>query len=236
MAKSIVRTGVFVLAMAVSIGAAHKLKPTPLYGPDSPPPYTLSQVVPERFGAWSVDPYQASAVVSPDLQATLETLYSETLSRTYVNPQGERIMLSLAYGADQSRSLQVHKPEVCYEAQGFKIHATIKTTTPTSQGPLPVMRVLTQKAERNEPVTYWIRMGDVIIRGWWEQNKARVSAGLNGHYPDGILVRVSSIDPDTNRAYALQDEFIKELVSALKPDGEKMLLGAHMKLASHNQH
>ena len=228
MLNSLIRTSVFVVAMAASVATAYKLTPTPLYGQDTPPPIKLVQVVPTKFAGWQEDRQQYAGIISPDLQATLETIYSENLTRTYVNAQGERVMLSLAYGADQSRSLQVHKPEVCYEAQGFAVKQTIKTTLPTTLGNLPTMRVLTQKGERHEPVTYWIRMGDNIIRGWWEQNKARVSAGLKGHYPDGILVRVSTIDPDTEHAYAVQDQFIRDLVVALSPEGRKMLLGTGM--------
>ena len=32
-------------------------------------------------------------------------------------------MLSLAYGDDQRADLTAHKPEVCYPAQGFQLHA-----------------------------------------------------------------------------------------------------------------
>lgn len=219
------RTGVFTFGMLLAIGASKMLTPTPLYSPSSPPPIKLVQAVPTQFGGWHEQANQVTAIVSPEVKAMLEDLYSDSLARTYVNDQGDRIMLSLAYGADQSRALQVHKPEVCYEAQGFKIQSTIKATAPTALGPVPVMRVLTQKGPRNEPVTYWIRSGDFIVRGWFEQNLARVRAGLAGHYPDGILVRISSIDDSTPHAYAVQDAFVKDLVSALSPEGRKVLLG-----------
>ncbi len=234
MAKSYVRTGVFAAAMVVSMAGAYKLTPTPLYGPGRPPPIKIEQAVPEQFEGWAIDKSVANNIISPDLAAKLADLYSENVTRTYINAQGDRVMLSLAYGSDQSRALQIHKPEVCYEAQGFSIRQTVKTTVATPLGDLPLMRVLTQKSERNEPVSYWIRTGDVIIRGWWEQNKARVAAGLKGHHPDGILVRVSTIDTDATRAYSIQDQFIKDLVGSLKPDGQLMLLGAGMLQAQAN--
>jgi EpsI family protein len=45
-----------------------------------------------------------------------------------INPQGYRIMLSIAYGKNQSDALQLHKPEICYPAQGFTLLA--KQNTP----------------------------------------------------------------------------------------------------------
>lgn len=231
-----VRTGLLVLAMVVAAAAGAALKPTPMYSDSSPPPLKLEQAVPKSFSGWREDPHQLTTVVSPEVEQMLKDIYSDSLSRTYVNARGDRIMLSLAYGADQSRSLQVHKPEVCYEAQGFKISATSKENTATNMGALPVMRVHTSKGPRQEPVTYWIRSGDVIVRGWFEQNVARVRAGLAGHFPDGILVRVSTIDNDTPNAYAVQDAFIRDLVASLSSDGRKMLLGSNFITANTQQH
>ncbi|MDO9238285.1 MAG: EpsI family protein [Aquabacterium sp.] len=223
---TLLRTTIIVLSMFSAIAAGKMLKPTPLYTDASPPPIKLAQAVPTRFADWTEEPNQQVTIVSPEVAAMLQSLYSDNLTRTYINAKGERIMMSLAYGADQSRALQVHKPEVCYESQGYKISGSTKSATPTVFGHLPVMRVLASRGARNEPITYWIRSGDIIVRGWYEQNLARVKAGLAGHYPDGILVRISSIDGDTSHAYASQDAFIQELVRALPPEGRQILLGA----------
>lgn len=48
-------------------------------------------------------------VVNPQTQELLDKLYSQILTRTYVNAKGYRIMLSLAYGSDQRGALQAHK-------------------------------------------------------------------------------------------------------------------------------
>src|SRR6267378_4531886 len=88
-------------------------------------------------------------------QALLDKLYSQILTRTYVNSAGYRIMLSLAYGSDQRGSLQAHKPEVCYPAQGFALQANEAASIATSYGAIPVRRLLTSLGARKEPVTYW---------------------------------------------------------------------------------
>ena len=81
----------------------------------------LEPTVPQSFGDWTELPDQPAQVVNPQTKELLDTLYSQILTRTYVNKDGYRIMLSMAYGDDQRGGLQAHRPEVCYPAQGFKV-------------------------------------------------------------------------------------------------------------------
>ena len=186
----------------------------------------LETLIPKQFGEWQADERQAQAVVNPQTKEFLSTIYSQTLSRTYVNAEGRHIMLSLAYGADQSHDTQIHKPEVCYPAQGFQIISkNMENLDYNGQTSLPVMRVDTTLGQRHEPVTYWIRVGDTVARGAIEQNLARINYGLKGHIPDGILFRVSEITRDSQASYALQDRFIRELLSSLNPNSRKVLIG-----------
>ena len=81
----------------------------------------LETAVPRAFGEWTELPDQKAQVVNPQTKELLDKLYSQILTRTYVNKDGYRIMLSMAYGDDQRGGLQAHRPEVCYPAQGFKL-------------------------------------------------------------------------------------------------------------------
>lgn len=186
----------------------------------------LELLVPEKFGNWMIDPNIRPVQVSPDVQAALEKTYSQTISRTYVNTKGERIMLSLAYGGDQSRTMAVHRPEVCYAAQGFAIRSQVKTTVNTASREIPAMHLIAELGQRTEPITYWIRIGDRAVRGNVEQGLARLLLGLKGYVPDGILVRVSSIDRDSERAFALQRQFIDDMMNAVPPSQHATLVGA----------
>ena len=94
---------------------------------DERTPIDLEAMVPLQFGEWRAEPQQSGYVINPQQRSMLEKLYSQTLSRTYVDPRGYRIMLSIAYGKNQSDALSLHKPEVCYPAQGFKLHAKMDT-------------------------------------------------------------------------------------------------------------
>jgi hypothetical protein len=51
--------------------------------------------------------------------------------------------------------------------------------------------------------------------------------GLEGKVPDGILVRASSLmnDPaEADEAYRLQEDFLRDFVAALTPQGKALLL------------
>jgi len=189
--------------------------------------FDLESLIPHHFGDWQTDERMAQAVINPQLQAAVSNLYSQTLSRTYVNSDGRRIMLSLAYGEDQaSQSRRIHRPEICYPSQGFQMHKKWKDTISTSSMTIPVMRITTQLGNRHEPVTYWIRIGDTLARGIVEQTFVRINYGLTGSIPDGILFRVSEISTDFQDSFAIQDQFINALLPSLTPNGHKILLGS----------
>jgi EpsI family protein len=155
----------------------------------------------------------------------IEKLYDQTLSRTYVNPRGERVMLSIAYGGDQSKTLQLHLPEVCYVAQGFQMMKTGDGELGTRYGALPVKRLVARQNERNEPITYWITIGDKAVLSGIQQKLQRLAYGLSGKIPDGMLVRVSTIQASEADAWRLQDRFVTEMLDALAPRDRARLLG-----------
>ena len=190
--------------------------------------FDLEVLIPRQFGDWKMVEGGIQAVVNPQTQASLKKLYSQTLSRNYVNSDGRHIMLSLAYGADQSHENQIHKPEVCYPAQGFQISHQKNDVVHVESTVLPVMRIMAQHGNRHEPLTYWIRMGDSLVRGAIEQNLTRIGYGLKGYIPDGILFRISEINPDAESSYALQDQFIQSLLPSLTHDARKLLIGGRM--------
>ena len=216
------------LAMLAGAGLAIALTPTHSTVDQGPKP-NLETLVPEAFGEWKMDETVVPITVSPEVAQTLSILYDQTLSRTYEDAEGNRIMLSLAYGGNQSRALQVHKPEVCYTAQGFTVSGLVKQDLSLKSVHVPVMRLVGQQGERVEPITYWIRIGDDIARGWIEQNKYRFLYGLAGKVPDGLLFRVSNISPDTGTSYQLHDQFIRDMLEAMSADAQKMLIGIRQK-------
>ena len=185
----------------------------------------LETLIPNSFGDWRVDPNAAGGIVNPEVTAELNVIYSQTLARTYVNPKGERIMLSIAYGDNQSRALQVHRPEVCYSAQGFAVTDLSKQVLDTPVAPLPVMQLMTRHGERAEPITYWVLIGHTVVRGNVEQGLARMRYGLSGRIADGMLVRVSTITDNQQQAFAVEQQFIGSLLGALPAEKRMRLIG-----------
>ena len=185
----------------------------------------LEVSVPKAFGDWKLPPEMASQIVNPQVTGELGKLYSQLLTRTYVNKDGYRIMLSIAYGEDQRGDLQTHRPEVCYPAQGFKLGKVEDGTLPTSFGPIDVRRIMTELGPRSEPVTYWLTVGDQVIRNSFDKRIAQIRLGLTGQIPDGLLFRVSSIDNDTARAFAMQQKFAADMLAAVPNETRRQLSG-----------
>lgn len=185
----------------------------------------LETMIPLAFGDWNIDKSIIPLQVDAETQAMLDKIYNQTLARTYVNSLGERIMLSVAYGGDQSDNLAVHKPEVCYYAQGFEIMKIFADELLTKYGKLPIKRLLAVKGHRNEPITYWVTIGNKAVLSGIDEKLQQLRYGLTGDVPDGMLVRVSSIDSDNNKAYQLQATFIQDLLSSVSINERVRLIG-----------
>lgn len=192
---------------------------------DLGPGISLETMIPKQFGDWREAPQRGVQVVNPQTQALLDKLYSQVLTRVYINARGYRIMLSLAYGSDQRGSLQAHKPEVCYPAQGFTLHSSKSSQIATPFGEIPAQRLFTTLGPRQEPVTYWFTVGDKAVQNKLQKRLVDLRYGLTGQIPDGMIFRVSSIDPDQNRANQAQDQFIIQLLQAVSPAERKRLAG-----------
>jgi len=192
---------------------------------DVGPPISLETIVPKQFGDWREEPQRMIQVVNPQTQELLDKLYSQVLTRVYINNKGYRIMLSLAYGSDQRGALQAHKPEVCYPAQGFTLRKTEAAQLVTPFGEIPAQRLFTTLGPRQEPVTYWFTVGDKAVRGKLQKRLMDLRYGLTGRIPDGLLFRISSIDADQARANQMQDQFVNQLLQAVAPAERKRLSG-----------
>ena len=188
--------------------------------------FSLEQMIPQRFGDWRIDPSIVPLAPDPEQQSMLEKIYDQTLSRTYINSQGQRVMLSIAYGGDQSKALQLHLPEVCYVAQGFQMQKDAEDNLTTRFGELPVKRLVARLHERNEPITYWITIGEHASRAGIQQKLHRLAYGLSGEIPDGMLVRVSTIQSNETQAYGVQDRFVAEMLGVMAPRDRTRLLGS----------
>lgn len=185
----------------------------------------LAALFPSQFGSWRVDANQAVVLPAPDVQAQLNAIYNQVLTRTYVNATGQRIMLSVAYGGDQYDGTSAHRPEVCYPAQGFDITFNQKRVQRITQGQLGVRTLVAKLGGRNEPITYWVVVGGQIATTGIEQKLAQMRYGVRGVIADGMLVRVSSIETDREKGLGLQAVFITDLANAIPEPGRSRVFG-----------
>ena len=121
-------------------------------------PINLLTLLPKHFGTWQEASRQVTQVVSPQRQAAIDETYTQTLSLSYVNAAGGRIMLSIAYTDEQTDVETIHYLEVCYPAQGFQFISTQKDILKTVFGDISVKRIRTVRGTRYEPLTYWVAL------------------------------------------------------------------------------
>ncbi|MBO9575037.1 MAG: EpsI family protein [Sphingobium sp.] len=180
---------------------------------------------PKQFGDWRTLP--TSELVMPpegDLQAKL---YQHILTRTYVNSKGEGVMFLVAYNSEQVNNVQVHRPEICYGVSGFKITQSRPYTIQMGGSEaVPARIVRAERVGRIENILYWTRIGDEFPQSWLQQRIAMTKANLGGFYADGLLVRASNIDGDTNASVAMLSEFLRELAQASPAGGRQLAFRA----------
>ena len=213
------------VCMFAAAGMALALKPTAKMA-DVGPRIDLETLIPQTFGDWKIDETITPLIANPEQEALINKIYNQTLTRTYVNSRNERIMLSIAYGGDQSDSMAVHKPEVCYPAQGFQILKTPTVGTfETDAGSIPVKRLVATHGPRIEPITYWTTVGDKVAVSGLKWKLQQLKYGLTGKIPDGLLFRISSIQADDTKAYQIQDAFSRDMLKAMSPENRQRIIG-----------
>ncbi|AXS80107.1 exosortase-associated protein EpsI, B-type [Dechloromonas sp. HYN0024] len=213
----------FVL-MAATSGMAVALRPTHRIADDTAP-VNLDAMIPKAFGEWREEPQNTAQIVDAQQKQVIDRIYAQTLSRNYINANGYRMMLSIAYGKDQDDSHQVHKPEICYPAQGFILKSKRYDHVDTGFGSISVTRVETSLGSRNEPITYWITVGDRVVGPRLDKKLVEMSYGLRGQIPDGMLVRISSIDPESPHAFQIQNQFLTEMLTSSSPQTRQRIIG-----------
>ncbi|WP_374657481.1 exosortase-associated protein EpsI, B-type [Inhella sp.] len=209
-----------VVVMLAGAAAARWMKPT-VHIADQIGKPNLETLFPKAFSSWIIDTNIPVILPAPDVQARLDAIYNQVLSRTYVDTKtGQRVMVSVAYGGDQSDGTRLHRPEVCYPAQGFQIQSNRRATLSVNGMSLPVRQLESKLGERYEPITYWVVVGDRAVTSASEQKIAQLRYGVRGLIPDGMLIRVSSIDRDTPKALELQQRYIADLASAVSANAD----------------
>lgn len=186
--------------------------------------FKLDELIPKKLPGWTATAPKAQAI-NPQTQALLDSIYSQIVERTYVDASGYAVMLAIAYGNDQRGTLEAHKPEICYPAQGFKLIRQRNVDVDTRFGKIPAQHIETVNGPRYEPVTYWFTMSSEVVSNQMDKRLNQLRQALTGQIPDGLLFRVSSIDTDTSRALGMQLQFVNALLNNVDEPLRKRLAG-----------
>lgn len=219
------------LASVASAACAHWWRPTKRLA-DTLPKLELETAFPKRFGDWAVDDRMPVQLVSPDQKAVLDQIYSQTLSRTYLNARGERVMLSVAYGGDQSDATRAHRPEVCYPAQGFQIRSDRTAQLTVNAQQIAARQLVAVQGGRIEPITYWVIVGNQVAVSGTDQKLRQLAYSTRGVIPDGMLVRISNISPDAATSYGLHQRFAEQLAGSLRAPERERIFGVSLAAAA----
>ncbi len=217
------RAALLGLLLASAAAAAAFLQPSSPLQPDRNR-FDVAELAPARFDGWvaAANPAPMPAAQAPEGNRPYP--YSQELAVTYTNAGGERVMLSIAYGRNQlDHRLYAHRPEYCYRAQGFGVDAQRDETLATAVRQ-PARAAAGHEAAQPDRARHVL--DDRRRRGGasgWSRVAAQVRHGLRGSIPDGVLVRVSTLDPDPGRGYASHDRFVREWLASMPPERRALL-------------
>jgi EpsI family protein len=188
--------------------------------------FDIDKHLPTAFGDWK--PVAGLNVVAPAPADSLEReVYNQEASRGFVDSEGHVVMLLAAYGESQSDRLQLHHPEVCYTAQGFRVSGTSPASVSYSDSmpPLKVTRLVATREDRIEPITYWMRIGYDNSQSNWARQALKLGYGLRGWIPDGALFRVSTLGIPPDQSFKVQAKFIHDLMNNIDPETREFMVG-----------
>jgi EpsI family protein len=216
------------LAIAMILGAAlaaQAMIPHRVLG-KAPTQDELERMIPKSFGQWTYEP--GVRLVEPPGDSLAKQIYNAELARGYRDPEGRLVMFLVAYGASQSDRLQLHRPEICYAAQGFRVAQLTTVTLALGGGlqDLSVRHLLAQRENRQEPITYWMRLGDTVATNAVERQVLKVEYGLRGYISDGALVRLSTVGLPEEQAYELQSRFLGDFLRSVDAETRRFLIGS----------
>jgi EpsI family protein len=157
--------------------------------------------------------------------------YDQVVMRSYRNEAGQMVQVALAWGRNQRQEVKIHRPDLCYPAQGFHIdhlssHFFQKIKTPRGD-PVLGKKMLVNSGRRYEVVAYWMRIGDVYSENAIDTRLKIFKDGLNGTMTDGILVRASVVTDSSDgfdAKVALLESFLEKMTGAVQGTAKELLV------------
>lgn len=182
----------------------------------------VEDLIPHQFDGWRFE--AVSGLVLPPEDQLRDQIYSQLLTRVYSHADGSAVMLLIAYSGEQDGVIQVHRPETCYPASGYRLTLNSPHPMPVAPGrDVPARFIIAEGPIRSEQLVYWTRVGRFFPTRWLEQRVAVARENLAGVIPDGVLVRISTIS--STDARPMLDRFAASLYTAVPNRMKDVLIG-----------
>jgi len=182
----------------------------------------LEDVLPKKLGRWTF--VSNSGLVVPPEDQLSRAIYSQLLTRVYARDDGLGMMLLIAQSASQTGILQIHRPEICYTAGGYRLSDIEPHMIKLPWGTIPAMSLSASSDNRTEQLLYWTRIGDHLPTTWRQQRLAVAMDNLRRVIPDAVMVRVSTLGKDRAGALAGMDDFITSMMQSISPQLRRVLM------------
>lgn len=194
----------------------------------------LEKFVPKAFDGWTDVQSSISQVrLSTNDDPNIDQPYDQTVMRSYVNDStGANVMLALAWGQRQRQEVKVHRPDLCYVAQGYRVVKLepVKFAGIVNEDSTVVGKRMLAMSDRmgGEAVSYWIRIGHIFSESAVDTRLHILREGLAGNILDGILVRGSmrvKRPEDAVAAYPIIEQFLAQLTNSTPTPARRLLVG-----------
>ncbi|MBV9528631.1 exosortase C-terminal domain/associated protein EpsI [Sphingomonas sp.] len=183
----------------------------------------LGQMIPNRVGDWVRQPF--ADILIPVGETGEDKTYDDLFTGYYADVGGAGIMLLIAYGSAQVGDTELHRPEVCYPAAGFRLKRWPDVTLDFAGKQVRAAVTTASAPERIEQMLYWSRLGHDFPTTSLAQRWSILRQMLRGAVPDGVLVRMSTINGDREEGLAILEQFAGDLMMSAPPALRTMLVG-----------
>lgn len=173
----------------------------------------LDPLVPDRIGDWRATDGKG-IILPPADEARQNRFYDDVVTRYYWSGTAPAMMLLMAYSAEQSGTLQIHRPESCYPAAGFTLRARGNVAMAARGRSFVGQLSSAEQTDRTEQLLYWTRVGNEFPKSWHEQSSDLRKLNLRGYIPDGVLVRISTLTDDFAAARSSLEAFSQAFLAA----------------------
>jgi EpsI family protein len=208
------------IAFAGAAGIAHARQPSVRV--DYLGKGQLEDILPAKIGRWTY--VSSSGLVVPPEDQLSRALYSQLLTRVYGAEDGSSMMVLVAQSGSQTGILQIHRPEICYNAGGYALSDVEAHEVKLPSGDIPAMSMAATNGARTEQLVYWTRIGNHMPTSWRQQRLAVAIDNLKGRIPDAVMTRVSTISNNRSAALRSIDEFIGAMLDPMAPNVRRVFI------------